>query len=45
MAERTIVDMPGIWSGVDTDVINTVIVRVEFCIFYNSVLDIEQFFA
>ena len=40
MAERTIIDMPCIRSGVDTDMINTIVIRVEFCIFYNGVLDI-----
>lgn len=45
MAERTIIDMPYIRSGMDTDMINPIIIRVEFCIFYNGVLDIEQFFT
>ena len=45
MAKRTIIDMPCVRSGVDTDMINSSIIRVEFCIFYNGFLDNEQFFT
>ena len=41
MADGAIVGMPYIRSGVDADVINTIIIRVEFCVFYNCILDIE----
>ena len=44
MAERTIILMPFICSGVYLKMINAVLIIIEICIFYDGMVDIKQFF-
>ena len=45
VAERTIILMPFISSGMDSEMAYTILIIIEICIFYDGVLDIEQFFT
>ncbi|WP_155829878.1 hypothetical protein [Butyrivibrio sp. INlla16] len=45
MAERTIILMPFIRPRMDSEVGNTIPIKIEVCIFYDSMIDIEQFFT
>ena len=44
MEERAIILMPFISSGMDSKMVYTILIIIEICIFYDGVLDIEQFF-
>ena len=45
VAERTIILMPFIRPCMDPEMVNTFLIKVEVCIFYNCMIDIEQFFT
>jgi hypothetical protein len=45
VAERTIILMPFIRPRMDSEVGNTIPIKIEVCIFYDSMIDIEQFFT
>jgi hypothetical protein len=45
MTERTIILMPSISSGLDPKVAYAILVIIEVCIFYDSMVDIEQLFT
>jgi hypothetical protein len=45
VTEWTIIFMPSAGAGMNTDVIHSILIRVEIASFYNSTLDIEQLFA
>lgn len=44
MTEGAIILMPLIWSCIDTDMLNTILIRVKIAIFYNCILDIKDIF-
>ena len=44
-AERTVIPVPCTGTGLDPEVNDTILIRVEIVGFYNGVLDIEQFLA
>ena len=41
VAEGTVILMPSVGTGVDSDVLNSILVRVEVGTLYNGALDIE----
>ncbi|WP_207648487.1 hypothetical protein, partial [Butyrivibrio sp. INlla14] len=45
MAERAIILMPFISPSLYPEVAYTILVIIEICIFYDSMVDIEQFFT
>ena len=45
MAERAVILVPYIRSGMDEDMVNAIPVCMEICSFYDCSLDIEQLFA
>ena len=45
MTERAIILMLLIWSCIDADMLNTVLIGVKITIFYNCVLDIKNILA
>lgn len=42
-AERTVIPVPCTGTGLDPEVNDTILIRVEIVGFYNGILDIEQF--
>ena len=44
-AKRTVIFMPAVGAGMDPDVVYTILIRVKVASFYDSTLDIEQFFT
>ena len=45
VTEWTIILMPFIRPCMDPEVANTILIKVEVCIFYNCMVDIEKFFT
>ena len=45
MTERTIILMPFISPDLDSEMAYTILIIIEICIFYDSVVDIKQFFT